>query len=507
MTERLARGLYALLVFAALPLAALTLTNKADPDLWMHLRAGRLMVQTRDVPRHDPFSFAIEGAPWVDHEWLFQLLAFGIFAGFGAAGLMVAKGLIGAATMVNLYVSASARAESLPVRAFVFLASSAVVVCLGFTVRPQIITLLGCSLIVLVHQLSRKGGARESTALDFAPWILVPWSWFHGGFAAGASLFVLIAIGEAMNNRPRGKMLANLLFAVGATALNPYGFGLWGKVLEMLSGPTLSRYLVEWRPFWASGVGLYRGIILFFAALLAVAFVGDDERRENSSEWLLAAAGLAASVMSVRHLLLLSILAVPALAIGFEKLRRRSTPSTPNAAVLNVFGTAIVVLFAGLAFAIFYEVPVHEGVPLGALVYGEKEPGWLVYPKGAADFLNARGFAGKVWSDASVGGYLVWHLKPECRTFLDGRTDLYPVDVLTDYAAVMAAAPGWESIVARRAPDLLLLPIGVPLAAAVQASGAWRAVYRDPDYVAFERGAPAEETSAVPRPPLPWLFP
>lgn len=142
MSDRFARKLYALLVFAALPLGALVLTNKADPDLWMHLRAGRLMVETCAVPRHDPFSFALNGAPWVDHEWLFQLLAYGVFAAFGTAGLMAAKGLVGGATMFCLYGAAAQRAESLPVRAFVFLVSSVVVVCLGLTCRPQIATFL-----------------------------------------------------------------------------------------------------------------------------------------------------------------------------------------------------------------------------------------------------------------------------------------------------------------------------------------------------------------------------
>jgi hypothetical protein len=91
--------------------------------------------------------------------------------------------------------------------------------------------------------------------------------------------------------------------------------------------------------------------------------------------------------------------------------------------------------------------------------------------------------------------------------FLDGRTDLYPVDVLTDYAAAMAAAPGWDEIVAHRGPDLLLLPVGAPLTAAARDSGAWREIYRDPDYVALERGKPKGEPTISPRPPLPWLFP
>src|SRR6185312_3382530 len=117
----------------------------------------------------------------------------------------------------------------------------------------------------------------------------------------------------------------------------------------------------------------------------------------------------------------------------------------PNPLVLKVFGGSCAALLAILAFWVFFEVPVREGVPLGALVYGEKEPGWLVYPKGAVDFLDARHFSGKVWSEATVGGYVSWHLE-RAQVFLDGRTDLYPADVLTDYSAAMAAAPGWPEI-------------------------------------------------------------
>jgi hypothetical protein len=507
VTERLARRLYSLLVFGALPLAALVLTNKADPDLWMHLRAGALMVVTRDVPRVDPYSFALAGAPWVDHEWLFQLVSFCLFAAFGSAGLMLFKGLVGAAAMDCVHGAVARRAESLPVRAFVFLLCSAVFVCLGFTARPQIFTLLGCAQIVFVHQLSRSGGARESALLDYAPWMLVPWSWLHGGFVAGAALFGLIAVGEAINGRPRGKLLANLLLALGATAINPYGFELWGKVFGMLGSRELSRFIVEWRPVWAPGVGLYRGLIALFAVLLAIAYAADEDWKRNASEWLLAAAGLAASVLSVRHLLILSIVAAPALALGFERLRLRSAQAAePNPLVLKLFGASVGALLLILAFWVFYEVPAREGVPLGALVYGEKEPGWLVYPKGAVDFLNARGFSGKIWSEATVGGYVSWHL-PKARVFLDGRTDLYPVDVLEDYSAAMAAAPGWEDILDRRDPDLLLLPVNAPLASAAAASEKWRAIYWDPDSIAFERGPSIDPPPLSPRPPLPWLFP
>lgn len=498
-SERLAHRLYALLVFAALPLSALLLTNKADPDLWMHLTAGRDIILTRDVPRVDHYSFVAQGRPWVSHEWLFQLLAFSVFSALGSAGLMAAKGLLGAATMACLYGAAAARAESLAVRAFVFLISSLFVVCLGFTCRPQIFTLFFTALIVLIL-------ARKRAWLDLAPWVLLPWSWLHGGFVAGIAIFALIAAGEAFSGRRPVRLFVHLVLAAASTALNPYGLALWVRIAETLTTFALGRAVVEWQPFWVSGVPLYQGGIVLYAVLLAAVFAADKQRREDMTSWLLAAAGLAASILSVRHLLLLAILAVPALAGGLERLRKRGISVPPRPGVLLFFNGSIITLLSLLAVWVFYEVPVRQKVPLGVLVYGEVEPGWVTYPKGAVDFLREHRVTGRLWSDVNVGGYLVWHLHPSIQVFMDPRLEhIYTAEQMSDYAHAWAAAPGWEKVLAKYAPDLLLLPVLSPLAHAAEGAR-WRPVYRDPDYVVL-----VHEFSRSPkisaRPPLPWLFP
>jgi len=48
-------------------------------DTWWHLASGREMARTCRIPRADPFSFTSRGAPWMDHEWLWQLGAYGVF--------------------------------------------------------------------------------------------------------------------------------------------------------------------------------------------------------------------------------------------------------------------------------------------------------------------------------------------------------------------------------------------------------------------------------------------
>ena len=43
-------------------------------DVWWHLRTGKLIVETRAIPRLDPFSFAASGRKWVYSGWLTEML-------------------------------------------------------------------------------------------------------------------------------------------------------------------------------------------------------------------------------------------------------------------------------------------------------------------------------------------------------------------------------------------------------------------------------------------------
>ena len=67
---RLATG--ALLLFSALA----GLFKVKSYDVFWHLASGRWIVEHGRIPRTDPFRFTSHGAPWVDHEWLFQVLLY-----------------------------------------------------------------------------------------------------------------------------------------------------------------------------------------------------------------------------------------------------------------------------------------------------------------------------------------------------------------------------------------------------------------------------------------------
>src|SRR5438874_5907379 len=70
-----------------------------SPDYFWHLKTGELVVQNGRPPFHDVFSFTAAGKGWLDHEWLSQVLIYGIQQTLGYAGLVLAFALVGLASV------------------------------------------------------------------------------------------------------------------------------------------------------------------------------------------------------------------------------------------------------------------------------------------------------------------------------------------------------------------------------------------------------------------------
>ena len=72
----------------ALGLFTMAARGVTDPDVWWHLRTGQLMLQNHSFFHTDPYSFTRFGAPWINHEWLSQVLMFLVFRVCGFGGLI-----------------------------------------------------------------------------------------------------------------------------------------------------------------------------------------------------------------------------------------------------------------------------------------------------------------------------------------------------------------------------------------------------------------------------------
>src|SRR4051794_9475751 len=73
-----------------------------DLDLWLHLGMGRFIVQHGYVPTVDVLSCSIAGKPWINHEWLFQVIIYVIYSIGGADALITMQVIVVSFTFLML---------------------------------------------------------------------------------------------------------------------------------------------------------------------------------------------------------------------------------------------------------------------------------------------------------------------------------------------------------------------------------------------------------------------
>src|SRR5262245_41022496 len=67
----------------------------ADPDLWGHLRFGLDALASGQVIQTDRYSY-LSDRPWINHEWLAEVVFASIYRVAGPSGLVVLKVALGA---------------------------------------------------------------------------------------------------------------------------------------------------------------------------------------------------------------------------------------------------------------------------------------------------------------------------------------------------------------------------------------------------------------------------
>jgi hypothetical protein len=70
-----------------------------DPDFGWHLRQGQLIL-SQGIPTKDPYSYTMPDYPYIDHEWLVNVLIYLIHSNFGMISLSAVFGLIATLSLV-----------------------------------------------------------------------------------------------------------------------------------------------------------------------------------------------------------------------------------------------------------------------------------------------------------------------------------------------------------------------------------------------------------------------
>ncbi|MES1206824.1 MAG: hypothetical protein ABUS79_12880 [Pseudomonadota bacterium] len=481
--------------FGALLFERITTQGFFDPDGFHAMALFREWLRTGTLPRADTFAFTQTVVPAVHHEWGAGAVLYLLSTKLGAGGVMAARWLISTAVVV---VAVRAAARRAPAAVVAFCAGpAALLAALAFTtIRAGLYTMLFLAVILAAIDADREHPRPGRFLLVWLP-LAVLWINLHGGWIVGAVAVALHAGEQALRRRPWWHLAVGVAAVPVLMALTPYGrdyfTGWWRSI-------TLRRDMIaEWAPLMHSGYVL--GLAAFGLAMLLLVYAVARRglRACPGLPFVLATAW--AGWRHERHVALFAVAwfcAVPGwlAATPLGALLDRAVARRRVAFVVTLAALAAGI---GLVAVALPQHPFTLRLPAQASDLGAAP---VVYPAGATAYLDRAGFRGRVVTSFVNGGFVIWKLHPAARVSFDGRYEVaYRLESLGEDRTIHGARPGWQQVLARYAPDVVLVQRDEPLARALPDATGLTRVYRDDAYDVWARpglGLPAADASGVP---------
>lgn len=467
-------------IVTALGLGALAgmLAPLSTVDLAYAIRLGREIIETAAIPAVDTYTFTAAGRPWVDQQWLFQVVVAAVHASAGWGGLVLLRAVLIAAIVGLVALAAAARGVGW--RTAALLAIGALLLASpALALRAQ---LLGALLFALTLALSSLRLA-WGRALWLVPVVTVAWANIHGSFVLAPLVVAWVAFEEWHAGRPMHGPLVVLGLTLLATAVTPFGPSVWAYALSVTAEPAVRRLVTEWQPMsllTPLGAAFYASVTA--AVLVAFRAARAKRVRPATLAWIAALAIL--GIVAERNILWWSLGGAVALAglLPAPQAAERATIPRLNATVAALLGLALVAALPwwrsagwGAERALLADAPIGIATAARTLL----SPG------------------ARVWVPQHWGSWFEF-AAPDLLVAVDSRIELFPAVVWNDHLTLISASPGWADVLDRWQVDAVVVERNGPLAAALSASGGWLCVGSDDQAATFVRTASGGTSSTVP---------
>lgn len=465
-----------------------------DIDAYWHLASGKYVFGAGSLPQVDPFGTTERidtgREAILSQYWLAQVVLYGSYLLFIDYGIILLRCFL----FLLIFTLVAYRFKAADIEKLFFLPF---LLLLGFVAgyfngdRPQLFSFLFFTLLICQLEAvstKDKSATRRTAILVSVPLLLLVWANMHPGYLLGVLVILLYLIVDFYKCLRNGtkidrSMYALLLAAALLTGLNPNGYALFVDVMRFegteLQGRT-SEYMPPWQLFPELRLSAYW---IYSAVLVLVIFV-----RHKS--------------VKLVHLILFAVLFV---------LSLRATRYIP----FFVFGTAVLLpgylsfargkkILAAALLLLCFVVVGFQGAPALQKIKGVNlnPVDGSRFPQKVVAYMQEKGLSGHVFNHINFGGYLIFHLFPDCQMMIDGRN--LNKDALTDYTRILWLPAVSEALLDARQVDLVVIPERnpfskehYPLFDLLRRSPAWQMVYREETAALFVRTADSSPVQQV----------
>lgn len=480
MSEADRRTVYGLLiVFLAIGLGLLIGSGiLRSYDVWWHLEQGRDIISTGRIRFHDIYSHTAFGAYRPPQQWLFEVIQAGLYTIAGASAMVALRMVLLATTLGLLAVLLLRRNCSylllvglLPVVASAGMATAS---CRPHIVLP--IFLLAVAAIVVA--------SRDRPKLVWTiPLLFVPWTNLHASFIMGLAFVGIWGVQRTLFSDPDSAWRVSfdpgglaqsagvMIACIAACAVNPIGPELLTYPIKYLPGGELawhSLHVAEWQmPQFGSVQRMALLIVIGGGALTALFGWRRMTPFEVGILVLMMVLGVRWRRSDMQSAVCIAFVITPVVSQWLRNLSPtlmgfRPDSDTPSHRILPV---ALVLVAAVGVFAI------SRPVRMKPSAFGD------MYPDEMTSWILTHELQGNMYNPMRWGGYLIHHLYPRHRVFIDGRIDMYPREVFDDFLDIRNAEGDWKQIAKKRGVEWGLTRRAAKLFDVIKTDDEWAMVF------------------------------
>ena len=443
----------------------LALEKISESDTFWHLKAGEWIIAHGTVPHVDPFSAVVNGKPWFDWEWLFQLGMYVVYTWGGFNALVIGKAIIVFLTGLVLFVAGRRNGAGVALAALLVMAAC-VAARERLEVRPDVVMFLFAALTVTLLESARRG---KPYSLLWLPLLQLVWVNVHGSFLLGIAITAIYGLVHGIEFAARKQwrcallIAATLLLSCAACFVNPFGIQLVQHAVEQTGSSGPSGAIGEWQPTrlvlltepnWAVWVFWW---LFWLNPVVLIAVLAIKRREFPWAHALVVAAMSVLALRANRFTALYAVVTAPILAHGLAVLRARVAGEqrsdwgeTTAGIVAGVTAAFLIFVVVTNRWAVAENRPAKFGlgvdesiVPMRALAMMAKLPPGL-----------------NLFNTFLSGGPLIWKAYPQWQPFCDGRANLYGREFVDQYRRAMYDPVEWERWMRERSVSVAYIQYG-----------------------------------------------
>ena len=431
-----------------------------DFDLWLHFATGRYILANHVIPQVDVLSCTMSGKPWINHEWLFQLIVYPLYTAFGADGLISLQVFLVTITFLLLLFLGYQHERLLLLN--VVLLGVFLVYEVRLTHRPDLFSLF--FFVLYFYFLSLHLDKKGLVPLLFVMQVL--WTNIHGFFILGPLMVLLGIMAEGikrhvrlpwewnqvgrLNDAEYQRLKEIFLFLLAACLINPSGLeGLVYPLRVIFSASGDAQVFFEqiielqrplsWGTLFSLQLYPIYKFLLFFSALTFVV----NYRKVDINAFLLWLVFLLISLSAVRNIVFFALTAYFVILANLQYISFAEIFSVELRNKKWIYYFSIL----GHVLLIFWMINFIMAQSLRGYfdfkMYERKsEFGGMTlrnHPDQAVDFLVENKIKGNFFNDFNSGAYLLGRAHPDIKVFIDGRTELYGPNFFNRYRRI------WDS--------------------------------------------------------------